>query len=47
MKMKKKRAIFVKKNLNINMLKIESIIKLGTIAIAQVNIEVLHMTYVV
>ena len=46
MKMKKKRAIFVKKNLNINMLKI-IIIKLGTIAIAQVNIEVLHMTYVV
>ena len=34
-------------NLKRNMLKIESIGKLGTIVIIQVNIKVLHMTYVI
>ena len=33
-------------NLKRNILKIESIGKLGTIVIIQVNIKVLHMTYV-
>ena len=40
-------ASFVKKNLKINMLKIKSIIKLGTIVTMKGNIEVLHMTYVI
>ena len=34
-------------NLKRNILKIESIGKLGTIVIIQVNIKVLHMTYVI
>ena len=40
-------AIFVKKNLEINILKIQNIIKLEIIVITQVNIEVLHMAYVI
>ena len=42
-----KYAIFVKKNLRINMLKIKSVIKLGTSVTMQVNIEVLHIAYVI
>ena len=38
--------MFVKKNLNINMLKIKNIVKLVTNDIRQVNIEVLHITYI-
>ena len=41
-----KSAMFVKKNLNINMLKIKNIVKLVTNDIRQVNIEVLHITYI-
>ena len=40
-------AIFVKKNLKINILKIKSIVKLGTIAIIQGDIEALHKAYAV
>ena len=39
--------MFVKKNLNINMLKIKNIVKLVTNDIRQVNIEVLHITYII
>ena len=39
-------VIFVKKYLKINMLKIKNIAKVGTIAIIQVNIELLQITYV-
>ena len=38
--------MFVKKNLNINMLKIKNIVKLVTNDIRQVNIEMLHITYI-
>ena len=38
--------MFVKKNLKINMLKIKNIIKLGTIAIVQGDVEVLCIAYV-
>ena len=38
--------MFVKKNLNINMLKIKNIVKLVTNDIRQVNIEVMHITYI-
>ena len=40
-------VIFVKKNLKINMLKIKNIVKLGIIVIIQVNIEELHIAYVI
>ena len=40
-----KSAIFVKKNFKINML--QNIIKLGTIAMIQKNVEVLHIVYVI
>ena len=40
-------AIFVRKMLKINMLKIKSAENLGTIAIIQVNIRVLHIAYVI
>ena len=40
-------VVFVKKNLKIKILKITNILKLGTIAIKQVNIEVLHMEYAI
>ena len=36
---------FVKKNLKIKMIKINNIVKLGTIVIIQRNKEVLHITY--
>ena len=39
-------VIFVKKNLKINTLTIKNIVKLGTIANIQENIEVLHIEYV-
>ena len=42
-----KSVIFVKKHLKIEMLKIKYIAKLGTIAIIQENIEVLHIFYVI
>ena len=45
MKMQKK-IIFVKKSLKINMLKKKNV-KLGTIAIIQVNTEVLLIEYVI
>ena len=38
-----KSAIFVNKNLKINMLKIKNIVKSGIIVIVQVNIEMLHI----
>ena len=40
-------AIFVKKKLKINMRKIKNIVKLETVVIVQVNIEVLHIAYVI
>ena len=46
MKMQKY-IIFVKKNLKMNMIKIKSIVKLGFIVVIQVNIEVLHIAYVI
>ena len=46
MKMEKL-VIIVKKYLRIIMLKIKSIIKIGTIVIIQVNIEVMHIVYVI
>ena len=42
-----KYAIFVKKNLKINMLQIKDIAKLGTVIIIQENIEVLHIVHVI
>ena len=44
---KKKIVIFVKKDLNIKMLKINNIVKLGAIIIIQGNREVLHIAYVI
>ena len=44
---KKKIVIFVKKDLNIKMLKIKNIVKLGAIIIIQGNREVLHIAYVI
>ena len=38
-------VIFVKKNLKMKMLKIKNIVKLKTIVIIQVNIEVLIIAY--
>ena len=46
MKMQKS-IIFVKKSLKIKMLKIKNNVKLGTIVIMQVNIDVLHIAYVI
>ena len=46
MKMQKS-IIFVKKDLKIKMLKIKNNVKLGTIVIMQVNIDVLHIAYVI
>ena len=42
-----KSAIFIKKKLNLNMLQINSIVKLGTIVIMEEIIEVMHIVYVV
>ena len=42
-----KSAIFVKKSLKINVLKIKNIAKLGTIVIIKVNLELLHIAYVI
>ena len=39
-------VLFVKKNLKINVFTIKTIVKLGTIANIQENIEVLHIEYV-
>ena len=39
-----KSIIFVKKTLKINMLKIKNVVRLGTIVIIEVNIEVLYIT---
>ena len=39
-------VIFVKKDLKINMSKMKNIAEVGTIAIMQVNIELLHIAYV-
>ena len=39
-------VIFVKKNLKINVFTIKTIVKLGTIANIQENIELLHIEYV-
>ena len=38
---------FVKKNFNMNKLKIRITAKLGTYVIVQVNTEVLHIAYVI
>ena len=38
-------ALFVKKNLKINMLKIKNIVELGTTVIMQVNVEKLQIAY--
>ena len=38
---------FVRKNFNINMIKIKNIVKLGTTVIMQGNIDVLHIEYVI
>ena len=40
-------VVFVKKKLKINILKIKSKVNLGTIVIIQMNIGMLHMTYVI
>ena len=42
-----KSIIFIKKSLKINMLKIKNIVKLGTIVIIHVNIEVLVTAYII
>ena len=42
-----KSVTFVKNNFKMNMLKIKSILKLGTIVLKQVNIKVLLIAYVV
>ena len=39
--------MFVKTNLKISMMNVKNIVKLGTIVIIQVNIEVLHISYVI
>ena len=46
MKMQKY-LISVKENLKVNMIKIENILKLRTTVIIQVNVEVLHIAYIV
>ena len=45
--MKMQNIFIVKTNLNVNRLKIRITAKLGTIVIIQVNIEVLHIAYVI
>ena len=42
-----KLAIFLNKSLKINLLKIKNILKLGTIAVIQRNVEVQHIAYVI
>ena len=42
-----KSAIFVKKDLKINMLKIKNNVELGTIIFIQENIKVLHVVYII
>ena len=42
-----KSVLFVKKYLMINMLMIKNIVKLGTIVSIQVDIELLHIAYVI
>ena len=42
-----KSAIFLKKNLKINIQRIKSITKFGTIVIVQDDIEVLHVMHVI
>ena len=42
-----KYAIFLQENLKINMLKLKNIVNLGTIAIIQVNTEVVPIAYVI
>ena len=39
--------IFVKNDLKINMLKTKNIVKLGAIAITQVNIQLLQIAYLI
>ena len=46
-KEQKESVKFVKKNLKINMIKEKKIIKLWTNGIIQVNIEVMHIAYVI
>ena len=43
----KRFVLFVKTNLNVNILKIKIIVKLGTIVIIQGNTEVLHLAYLI
>ena len=43
----KKFVLFVKTNLNVNILKIKIIVKLGTIVIIQGNTEVSHLAYLI
>ena len=45
--MKMKTAIFVKKSLKINILKIKNVVKLEIIVFMQVNTEVLHIVHVI
>ena len=40
-------AIFVKKSLKINILKIKNVVKLEIIVFMQVNTEVLHIVHVI
>ena len=42
-----KSAIFEEKSLKINLVRINNIIKIKVIVILQVNIEVLHLAYVI
>ena len=42
-----KKVYICKKNLKVNMLKMKNIVKLETLVIIQVNIEVLHIAYVI
>ena len=45
--MKMQNVVFVKKDFRINMQKINNIVTLEIIVIIQVNIEVLHIAYVI
>ena len=42
-----KTVIFAKNDLKINMLKTKNIVKLGAIAISQMNIQLLQIAYVI
>ena len=42
-----KSVIFVKKRFNVNMLEIKNIVKSEIIVITEVNIEALHIAYVI